>query len=288
MNVGTVLDNIRTSIPELLIESYDYIDTGQNNIICIVNNEWVFRFPRHTEEVSAQKKEIAALKVIQKHSPLNMPKVEYQFMDSNTIGSVYSGYRKIEGTSFTSSVYKRANNKGELAEQIGKFLSMLHTIELSEFSSVGLCVLDDHKFFEQMYSDVKNKLLAYMRQDAAETVRTHFEEYFAGAKSSKAKRCVIHGDFGPTNILYKDGRISGIIDFSSICIGNPVMDIACLIGKFGYGESFLEKMKLVYPGIPEMLHDARFIAGTFALQDALFGLKYNDRKTFDFGMQDYV
>lgn len=288
MNVDTVLEKIKINIPELLIESYDYIDSGQNNIICIVNDEWVFRFPRYQHEVYAQRKEIAALKIIQGQTTLRVPEIEYQLMDSDIIGSVFSGYRKIQGTSFSSSVYRQADNKEELAEQIGKFLCRLHAIELSEFSSVGLSILDDRVFFEQMYIEVKDKLLSHMRQDAQDTIKEHFEEYLDRANSYKGNRCVIHGDFGPTNILYNDGAVSGIIDFSSVCIGNPVMDIASLIGKFGYGELFLKKMQAVYPGILDMLQDARFIAGTFALQDALFGLKHNDKETFDFGMQDYI
>ena len=48
-----------------------------------------------------------------------------------------------------------------------------------------------------------------------------------------APRCFVHGDFGPHNLLFQDGRISGLIDFDNACVGDPAMDFAPLIGFYG-------------------------------------------------------
>ncbi len=54
----------------------------------------------------------------------------------------------------------------------------------------------------------------------------------------------IHGDFGPTNILWDQaaGRVSGITDFGWASVGDPAADLAALIGLFGYGEEIVELM----------------------------------------------
>jgi aminoglycoside 2''-phosphotransferase len=99
-----------------------------------------------------------------------------------------------------------------------------------------------------------------------------------------------HGDFGPTNILYdpQTPLISGVIDFGSAGLGDPAVDIAALIGPVSYGETFAELLMPTYPGVDALLERARFYAGTFALQEALWGLDHNDPNAFQHGMANYV
>lgn len=44
---------------------------------------------------------------------------------------------------------------------------------------------------------------------------------------------LVHGDFGPHNILWKGGKPSGIIDIDNVQIGDPALDIAPLVGFHG-------------------------------------------------------
>ncbi len=44
-----------------------------------------------------------------------------------------------------------------------------------------------------------------------------------------AQSCLVHGDFNPTNILIKNGEVSGILDWEYSHSGTPFMDIGNLI-----------------------------------------------------------
>ncbi|MFH1187633.1 MAG: aminoglycoside phosphotransferase family protein [bacterium] len=44
----------------------------------------------------------------------------------------------------------------------------------------------------------------------------------------KVKNCLIHGDFQPANIM-ADGEIINIMDFDTLCVGNPARDIGRFI-----------------------------------------------------------
>ena len=44
---------------------------------------------------------------------------------------------------------------------------------------------------------------------------------------------LVHGDFGLHNVLWTQNRISGVIDFDHATVGDPAMDVAPLIGRFG-------------------------------------------------------
>jgi hypothetical protein len=42
----------------------------------------------------------------------------------------------------------------------------------------------------------------------------------------EGRRCFIHRDYHPTNVLWQDGRVSGVVDWVNACRGAPNFDIA--------------------------------------------------------------
>jgi aminoglycoside 2''-phosphotransferase len=128
-----------------------------------------------------------------------------------------------------------------------------------------------------------------MRPDACAWVVQHFERFLGDERNCNYTPALIHSDFGPSNILY-DARtesISGIIDFSSTGWGDPAVDFAAIICSVSYGEEFLQRFATVYPGIDAVLARARFYAGTFALQEALYGIEDDDPESFESGIVEY-
>ena len=285
MNENTLVQIVRNHIPNLTIQTHCMDDTGQNNAILIVNDEWVFKFPRHTGEINALKKEAAALRVLQPRLSLAVPDIRYDFLDEAPVSEAFCGYRKLPGQPMLRAHFDDMPDKAALAAQLGIFLKQLHS---APYDGLDIATMDALRFFEDMYADVQKHLLAHMREDAARTVISDFESYLDASKLHAYAPCLIHGDCGPTNILADEERITGVIDFGSICVGDPAMDIACLMGKFGYGEAFVMQMQDAYPEVDSYLPRARFYIRTFALQDALFGVKHGDQKAYDFGMKDYV
>lgn len=128
-----------------------------------------------------------------------------------------------------------------------------------------------------------------MRPDAREWVVRHFEDFLADERNCNYTPALIHGDFGPSNILYdaRTENISGIIDFSSAGWGDPAVDFAAISCATSYGEEFLQRFATVYHGIDAVLTRASFYAGTFALQEALYGIEDDDPESFDSGIAEY-
>lgn len=74
-----------------------------------------------------------------------------------------------------------------------------------------------------------------MREDARQSVSTSFESYVNKRSHFDFTPCLVHGDFGMTNILYSSVKkeISGVIDFGGVSIGDPAYDFAGILASYG-------------------------------------------------------
>jgi aminoglycoside 2''-phosphotransferase len=78
----------------------------------------------------------------------------------------------------------------------------------------------------------------------------------------------------------------GVIDFAAAGLGDGATDMAGLFSSFG--PSFLGRCAKYYPEIETASQRIRFYYGTFALQEALFGIENGDQRAFARGMETFV
>ena len=56
------------------------------------------------------------------------------------------------------------------------------------------------------------------------------------------ERCFVHRDFHPGNVLWQRGRVTGVVDWASACIGPPSVDIGhCRANLLGYEPALAEQ-----------------------------------------------
>jgi aminoglycoside 2''-phosphotransferase len=272
--------------------------SGQNNDVVTIRTvpagaELVFRFPRHTGAVEELAREVTLLQSLRGRLPLPIPDPLYVDLRTLDPGQVLMGYRKLpgeplprleEGAIFLTGEYPQRR----IADELGDFLVALHAVPLEDFDP-PLYTSNERATWERMYADVRSKLFSAMRPDARQEVSVHFESYLDDSSSASWEPALIHGDFGPSNILYDERTeaLSGVIDWSSAGIGDPATDLAALIGPVSFGESFAEVLASAYPPLASELPRARFYLGTFALQDALFGLDTGDARAYEAGISQY-
>jgi len=124
-----------------------------------------------------------------------------------------------------------------------------------------------------------------MRLDAHDLINEHFEKYFDNPNLHEYTPSIIHGDFGGSNILFEENKITGVIDFGFAGLSDPARDIASVST---FGDSFFERICRYYPNIKSLLDRAKFYRGTYALYEALHGFRNNDKEAFESGMEQYV
>ncbi len=204
----------------------------------------------------------------------------------------FIGYRWIPGEPLWRDSLLAADDPRVVqnwAGQLGTFLRELHGTPLDGQLNALLPRYDTRARWADFYERVRGKVFRHMRPDARSEVARGFEAYLSEPANFRHPLTLVHGDFGPGNILLDrlHQRVTGVIDFGSSGLDDPAVDFAALIGPFGYGETFLRRFAKIYPIPPADLERARFYAGTFALQDAVFGIEHGDLQAFEAGIAAY-
>lgn len=282
--IERLLERIRSVHPDLSVDAVTHL-RGQFNDALILNEELVFRFPRSPHAAEMLINEIAILRAVRPFVTMAIPEPE---LGDPAAAEPFVGYRLIPGDPLQRETLATIGDPTilqRLADQLAAFLRELHAVPSGQLAN-AIPRRDDRERWVKMYGDVRDQLFPYMRPDAREQVQQHFETYLADPKRLRFEPAIRHGDFGAGNILWnpKSHTITGVIDFSFAGLGDPAIDAAAIST---FGEPFLERMYAVYPELAAMLDRVRFYRGTYALTEALDGLRDRDPAHFESGIRQF-
>ena len=284
------IQKINKYYPSLTIDTAKFNRDGQYNDVLIVNESLVFRFAKVQPAIKTLRQEIRVLQNLQAHISLQIPNPLYINIDPEVIGDSFVGYQMIPGNPLWRENFQKITNgyaRKKMAAQLASFLQSLHQISAPEIVS-DLPRRDNPQEWADMYHRIQDKLYPAMRPDARRQVSEHFENFLDQPNRYVFEPRLRHGDFGPGNIIYNPESLSivGIIDFGGIAIGDPARDFAGLFKS--YGEAFTKMCTSIYPEMEQTYDRVIFYCGTFALQEALFGVENDDKDAFQAGMEEYV
>lgn len=285
----SLLNTIRQTYPELTIEDAFLNEEGQYNYVVVVNNSTVFRFARWAESIRTLRKEVAILGSIQSYVTLDIPNPIYQRLEGERPEQCFIGYPMIQGIPLWQNEFGRITNEttlNRMAAQIATFLKELHGIPAHEIVPIQLVDGDNRVYWTDLYNRFRSKLFPHMSTIGQNNVVSHFINFLDNPERFAYESSLRHGDFGGGNLIFDNERrkMAGVIDFGFAELGDPAIDIA---GLFGFGESFVERCVSTYPEIENMLERVNFYRGTFALQEALYGIEHNDTEAFESGIANY-
>jgi len=286
------IEAVQRVYPNLEMQSAYFRAGGQYNDILIVNNALIFRFPRYAEAFHALADETAILTAIQGKLPLPTPNPIYAHLDTSDFTQAFVGYPLIAGESvniYTLEARYDSATCQRLADQLADFLKALHTIS-PDLLAVKLGVNDNHAYWSDLYERIRTKLFPLMSTAGRKQVIDHFEPYLADEHHFEYTPVLRHGDFGTGNILFDAAaqHFTGVIDFGSAGLGDAAVDLSAVYGWRGRGEAFAYRLFSHYHELESMLPRARFYAGTFLLQEALFGAENNEPDLIASGLEPYI
>ena len=184
------------------------IDVGYDYEVAIVDDEWVFRFPRRAGVEEALEQEIALLPAIAPALPVDVPSFEYISRDP-----LFVGYLVISGRPLVD----------EDAEGVSAFLEALHGHD-----ATGLPV-ERHDWVEayrEQCAEFERLVFPVMDID----LRRQATRLFGDVETLVGfETAVIHADLGSEHLLVRDGRLVGVIDWGDARLGDPALDYAWLL-----------------------------------------------------------
>jgi len=142
-------------------------------------------------------------------------------------GKMVSLYPQLAGRTFSEAQLTPA-----LLEKVGHALASLHAL------GQGYKNENENRFsFErvsELYQEVKEKLLPYFRHlvHTLDDEIAHQQEY----REEKLPKGIIHGDLFADNLLFRGGKVAGVLDFAAACDGKFIYDLATAVNALCYAE----------------------------------------------------
>ncbi len=281
--------SIHAAYPDLRIERMRLNDEGQYNDILIVNDDLIFRFPRHDEGIEKLEKEITLLDRIRAVLPLPIPELIYRRLVPRAVGHVFAGYRMLPGEPLWRETFAAIPDPAiirQLAAQLAAFLRALHGIPTDHIADV-LPTPGWRQVWADLGAEIRTAVFPHLPTAAQERIAVRFAAFLDDPGNFTFAPTVIHGDFGSGNLLWDThaGAITAVIDFGSAGLGDPALDVAALLT---YGEPFVRLGFAAYPAMETMLPRARFYLSTFLLQEALYGIEHDDPDAVERGLAPFL
>lgn len=224
ITVDLVQRLINEQFPEWsMLEIKPVQNGGHDNRTFHLGESMSVRLPSGEGYVSQVEKEHKWLPVLSKHLSLPISKPLAKGKPNQDYPYPWSIYKWIDGETVTRENIVDTN---QFAKDLGGFLVELQSIEASAGPFGGLhnyyrgCPLTEFKFHEWTLSSL---------DELGELVdRERCLEIWDRAISTEWKKepVWLHGDVAPGNLLVTNGRLSAVIDFGVMAVGDPAADLA--------------------------------------------------------------
>ncbi len=268
------------------VQTLRWLAGGQNGRVALINERFICKYSKYSKCDQSALREAEALRRLQGLLPLDIPRP----WEGSGLPAGALCYERLEGRPLTSEALQGLPpaRQAAVAAQLAGFLRALHGLPCGLLEGLELPPADTARHWQEFYQKVSTLLFPRFGADAIEPVRWSFVRHLNRNSNFNVSPVVLHGDFGPGNLLCDDEGTVRVLDSGSVRLGDPAADIASLMGPMGYGEAFVRELAPHYPGLEDMLERARFYAQTFALQEALFGLENGDQDAYEDGMRKYI
>lgn len=222
MNIDTNL--VKTLIKEQYLNFSDLKiveveNSGNDNRTFHLGDSMLVRLPSGKEYASQIEKEMYWLPKLSPYILLDIPLPLFKGNPTKEYPFNWGIYKWIEGETLT---YKDILNLDLLAIDLAKFLKELQSIDATLGPKAG-----KHNFYRGGSLNIYDNETRIALKNLKNIFDTNsLENIWKKCLKSKYtnKPVWIHGDIAVGNLLIKDGRLSGVIDFGILGTGDPACD----------------------------------------------------------------
>jgi aminoglycoside phosphotransferase (APT) family kinase protein len=256
--------------PELALDSVRLLGEGWDNSVWVVDERFVFRFPRREIAVSAVERQVAMLPRLAPLVPLRVPEPAFAGVPGDLFRWPFFGAPFLPGREI-ADVAPGDEARIAAARPLAEFLRALHEPALLELPGAGELPVDPMGRADMGFRVGRARArMAELRDlgvwDPPARVEELLEE--AAALPPAPGLAVVHGDLHLRHLLlHDDGSPAAVVDWDDLCRGDPAIDLLlywCFLPASGR-----DAFRGAYPVDDEQLLRARvlslFLCGALAV-----------------------
>lgn len=264
----------------LKVEDSCLIGEGWDNRAYLINNTWIFRFPRRKETIAGLEREMRILPKIHSLLPLNIPQPAYFGVPSDDFPEVFYGYKKLVGTSGCALLLS-SSEYIETAYNLGLFLKKLHSIVIENLhlEPIDLEPIFNRLELDNLFINLHNRLKEVEKFYDMKIYEEKIKNICSMARTyqfDNEKLVLTHNDLYHRHLLFNNlGQLTSVIDWGDCGLSNFVVDLGVLYQYFpSYAHaSFFQAYGKVSN---DALDYARFLGLYYAIALLWFGNARND------------
>ena len=273
---------LAVQFPELALDSLRLLGEGWDNSVWLVDERWVFRFPRREVAVAPGERQVGLLPTLRPLLPLPIPEPVFVGQPDESFRWPFFGAPILPGREAAQVETDDAARMAASAP-LAAFLRDLHDPALLELDGVAALPLDPMRRADMSFRVPRTRQrVEELRELGLWDAPGAVEDVLAAAQSlpPAAGLAVAHGDLHSRHLLVgEDGVPTAVIDWDDLCRADPAIDLI-LYWSFlspSVRPAFLD----VYPVDEERLLRARvlslFLCGSLAVYARHEGLPALER-----------
>jgi aminoglycoside phosphotransferase (APT) family kinase protein len=278
---------LQENIPDLFVDSIQVLGEGWDNTTWLINQQWVFRIPKHQRAEQLIRNEINLLPYLPEFN-LQYPKPELIVMSPRHYPYPFYGHRYLAGIT-AERAHLTTGERANLATPLGEFLNTLHAFPITEAQHLGVQFDDVDRVNVKTRYELIAERLQYLTFHKVIIDPEYYINLFLPHLDLQSPPIWVlgHGDFYARHLLLDANKqLCGVIDWGDCELLHPAIDLRIAYHFLpqnsheafwkAYGEvdettKLLAKLCAVYNSIT-MAWYAHQIADQDLLAESLFGL----------------
>ncbi|WP_164745619.1 phosphotransferase [Neobacillus mesonae] len=221
---------IEKQFPKLKPVTTEILGEGFDNSVFLVNKQFVFRFPRREIAAKLMQTENRALPALAPLLPIPAPNPLFIGKPEAEYPWQFGGYEILPGKTAAALTHEQRMLS---VEPLAHFLRTLHDFPLEEAKKLQIPydqldrinILKRKPMLETNIESARENGL--LNQNLVESLYTFLATITEPIK--ERTQTLVHGDLHIRNFLVNEtGRISAIIDWGDMHIGNPAIDLSII------------------------------------------------------------
>ncbi len=222
------IEMVRKEFPDLAFTNVELIKKGWDHDVLVLDGTYIFRFVKEDHEVDKAplQREVAFLNDFSKVSNLPVPYYEWVSKSGN-----FGGYKIIAGRELTPEGFSELSveEKKTFVNEMARFLTVLHGTPLEKAATYGFAPYTSWaeectERQEWFRGEFQTHVAPRMTPEQQEFVGAFAADFYYS--DYEVHPVLSHFDLSHDHIVMNGHKISGIIDFGDVRIGDPAQELA--------------------------------------------------------------